>query len=407
MPEPDRELADFAKGIQDMAAQGGFDPFALLGAGHKPFHSAFLAPLSPSLKSAIERFLADGGGPLASSVDALVAQGLPRDTAATRARALFAAAQGLCVIVQAGEGGLATLPQLFHGQINAEWRAQVVSGSATQLGATEELARALASLEEQLAARRTWPRLVAGPGLSGSADAEIGAYWLELAHGLEETLDGGIMPGGEARLGDLGYWIGAAARVLGAGEDGDDSAALARCHAVAGEWREAAELLARALEQGLDEEAFVERLAGWAEGAARAGAGAACAAWLDDHRLALDGRLGGSYDVARALFRLQASAQAPAEALVAAADLMLARDRMSCRHDLTREPIWGVRLADPGPLLDTVQAAEAIGKSPTFVSKKLEQGTIPHCRQDEQLRIPARGLAAWKAVMERYSLLDS
>jgi hypothetical protein len=136
------------------------------------------------------------------------------------------------------------------------------------------------------------------------------------------------------------------------------------------------------------------------------GAGQAAAQWLIAALPRFEQVLGKSYDLARAIFRLQASAQADADSLLSAAEMMMARDRKSCRHDLTREPLWAVRLPDPGQLLDTAQAALAIGRSHTFIAKRLEQGTIPSHRQGEQLRLPSVALLAWKAVMDRFSLLE-
>jgi len=116
--------------------------------------------------------------------------------------------------------------------------------------------------------------------------------------------------------------------------------------------------------------------------------------------------IGPSYDLARAIVTLLAAAMAPAGELITAAERLIARDRKSARHDLTREPLWAVVRSDPGELLDTAQAAAAIGRSTTFVGRRLEQGTLPSHRQGEQLRIPKDALMAWKAVLDHFRLLD-
>jgi hypothetical protein len=100
----------------------------------------------------------------------------------------------------------------------------------------------------------------------------------------------------------------------------------------------------------------------------------------------------------------------PGERLVEAADALVAANRKSARQDLTREPIWRVTVA-PGNLLDTTAAAEVIGRTPAFVAKRLEQGTIPFHRsvvdgQSDQVRIPEGALRAWLAVMQAHKLLD-
>src|SRR4051812_25960824 len=91
------DLGAFADEVQKMATQGGFDPFAMF-ATTMSFHSVFLAPFSPALSGAIARFLADGTGPLLRSIDAFRAQGVPEDAARARAREMFAAAKGMCVV---------------------------------------------------------------------------------------------------------------------------------------------------------------------------------------------------------------------------------------------------------------------------------------------------------------------
>jgi hypothetical protein len=403
MPD-DADLAAFADEVQKMAGRGGFDPFALLQ-GAMPFHSVFLAPFSPALQRAIHQFLADGTGPLAGAVQALRGQGMPEDAARGRAREMFQAANGMCVVVMASDNGVATIPQLFFGRLDEAWRAHALEACGKEFPGREALTKALADLAAKAQGGTQWPALIAGP----EAGSNVLGYWLELASGVVASLDEGIVPVGGERLADLGHWVASAATLLAQNRevDADDLAAIARCFVIAGSWREAGTALERAAAAELGDEETVELLAHWAEAAARAGDGREGAAWLAPRIAAFEQRLGRCYDVTRALFRLQASAQAPGDELLATVELMLARDKKSARHDLTREPIWNVRLADPGEILDTAAAATVIGRSPAFVAKRLEQGTIPTHRQGDQVRIPRGALEGWKQVMEKHRLLES
>jgi hypothetical protein len=90
---------------------------------------------------------------------------------------------------------------------------------------------------------------------------------------------------------------------------------------------------------------------------------------------------------------------------------LFAANRKSARQDLAREPIWRVVVRQPGVLLDTTQAAAVVGRSTTFLAKRLENRTIPYHRtndgvQGEQIRVPEQALVAWKAVIDEYKLLD-
>src|SRR4051812_25428519 len=99
-----------ARELEGLLKGGGLDPAALL-AGEWRFHSAFLAPFTPSFAEARRLFLADGSGPLAGTVEQLHHQGLAPAEAAATARRLMEAAQGLCVAVLAADHGVATVPQ--------------------------------------------------------------------------------------------------------------------------------------------------------------------------------------------------------------------------------------------------------------------------------------------------------
>ncbi len=329
----DPDLKAFAEGIQGLASQGGFDPMALLS-GAMPFHSVFLAPFTPSLRQSITRFLADGGGPLAGSIEALRRQGVAEPEARERARTMFSQAQGMCVVVLGGEHGISTIPQLFFGTLSAEWRAHALAACGKDFSGAEALARALTDLASKAEGGTRWPALIAGPG----AGSNILGYFLELAHGLAESLEGGLVAPGSERLADLGSWIGTAVPALmsvGVVLDADDAVALARCHLVSGDWTTASSLMLHAVGQGMEQEALLELLGIWVEVAARAGEGLAAGAWLTGRLPDFEQRYGPSYDLARGILRLQASAQADSELLLATCELLRSRDRKSFRHDLT------------------------------------------------------------------------
>ena len=404
MPGPDdADLAGFAGEIQKLAGAGGFDPFAMFSAA-QGFHSVFLAPFSPALTTARSRFLEHGDGPLSGAVEALRTQAsLSCEDALARARSMFQAAQGMCVVVLAGEQGVATIPQLFFGHLSPEWCQHAVAACGSDFPAKEPLARALQELGASALQGRTWPSLVAGP----ERGTDLLGYWLDLASGVVSSQEQLLRPGAD-RLGDLGHWVAEAVALLAPGTalDSDDLQALAQCRIAASEWLPAATLIEQAIACGLADDDLVELITHWSGCAARLGAGHAAATWLDGRIPAFEERLGPSYDLARAVVALLAAAMAPAAELIPAAERLIARDRKSARHDLTREPLWAVVRSDPGELLDTVQAAALINRSTTFVARRLEQGTLPSHRQGEVLRIPKDALLAWKAVLDRFQLLD-
>jgi hypothetical protein len=397
---------DLSQAFSQMTDQPGFDPMRMMSelmAGQVRFHSVFLAPFTPSFAAARKQYLTDGTGPLTGIADELKRQGAPDPEA--NARAMLAAAQAMAVVVIAPDHGIATIPQLFFGRLDADLRAQMVGACGTGFSGQEELQRALASLETQLATV-TWPTLVAGPAWQGQA----GSYWLELAAALLEGLDEGfdsIAAGGRERMADLAWWTaqGILTTHDGGQVDADDLELLVQVQLVAGEPAAAGGGIDALIRSGeADEELVIDLLNGFVSGAIRAGQAAEAGTWLAAHIGPWSAVLDGLYDLPLALFRLQAAAGAPAEALVATARLLAAADRKAARNDLTKEPIWEVT-GEPGEVLDTAQAAAAIDRSTSFVAKKLEQKTIPWCRRGDQLRLPAGALAAWKAVMDDLGLL--
>ncbi|MBA2479772.1 MAG: helix-turn-helix domain-containing protein [Planctomycetes bacterium] len=409
MAEPDpADLAALAGDMQKLANNGEFNPFSLFAEAME-FHSVFLAPFSPSLTRAIERFVATGDGPLLQAVESLRSQGLTDPDARIRAREMFTAARGMCVVVMSGGMTLETIPQLFYGHLSPDWRSHAISSCGETFTGKDGLRAALDDLDAKARGGTMWPGLVAGP----QAGSNLLGYWLELASGVVASVDEGILPVSRERLADLAHWTAAAAASLleqGKHADADDLGALARCRLLAGEAEEATRLLdtiiARTGEDAVDDEHLLELIQHAANACARHAKGSVGAEWLERSLPTIEARLGRSYDAVLVLFKLLAGIQASPEKLVAVAGMLQERDRKSFKNDLMREPLWVVHAEDPGEVLDTNAAAAVIGRSSTFIAKRLEQGTIPCHRRGEQVRIPARGLAAWKAVMETYKLID-
>lgn len=390
MAESDDTRAMAAE-LSGMLKAGAGDPLALL-AGSWNFHSCFLAPFSPSFAAARQQFLVDGGGPLSATVEQLRHQGLSASEAAETARKLMTAAQGLCVAVVAGDHGVATVPQPFFGSLDPAWR----EGAAQVLAADYRPAFAAALAALAGVADRGWPRLVAGPALKGD---EVRSYWLELAHGAAEYSE---LTGhrGDARMADLGHWIGSALAALPGELEVEDHAALCRCALVAGAFPAACAHIAACAADGGDD-AVVEQLDALATAVCQHGGDAAAAAWLADAAAGL----GCAYDVA--LARVRIAAAAGGDGLASAVEALVAANRKLARQALTREPLWQVTAAEPGELLDTAAAAELLGRSPTAIAKRLEARTIPLHVRDGQVRIPRRALDAWREVLDRHGLIEA
>lgn len=407
MSDP-QDLSAFAGEIDKLARGGNFDPFSLL-AGESRFHSVFLAPFSPSLKDAIARFLADGTGPLVEVVKSFQQQGVAAAEAQQQARQMFSAAQGMLVVVMAGDHGLATIPQLNFGHLEEAYCEHALKACGERFPGKEGLAAALADLRAKARGGTAWPALIAGPDAGGN----LLGYWLDIGVRLVEGLEEGLAPaaGGIERLRDLAHWVGAAVTATGRELDEDAAVIVARCHLVAGESQAGAARLDRLLGEDADSDALAELAAHLADAAVKQGHPQTAAAWLEHFVPRFEAFFGTCYELRLAALKLLAAAAAPGEALLAAAARLFAANRKSARQDLTREPIWRVAVADPGPLLETAAAAELIGRSPAFLAKRLEQGTIPFYRlavagHSDQLRLPERALRAWKAVMDAHQLLD-
>lgn len=388
--------ADMARELEGMIRGGTLDPSLLL-AGQWRFHSVFVAPFTPSFEKARSQFLADGSGPLAGTVEQLMAQGLKPEDAVSAARKLMESAQGLCVTVLAGDHGVSTVPQPFYGHISAEW----VDGASRVTGPRFQAAVA-AALESLASGSPAWPNCVAGPAL---VDGDIRGYWLELAHGAASVVE---LSGAriDSRLADLGLWVLSAVTSLGPeGLDGDDHAALVRCALAAGNPVAACSGIEAAVAAG-NQDGLVEMLDSLAIATCSKGGIAEVEAWLAGPGAALAAAAGCAYDGALARLRVVAAAGAGDDRLRPAVDALFAADRKLARQALTREPVWEVVAADPGELVDTAAAADLIGRSPAFVSKRLEAGTIPYHAADGLIRLPKRALLAWKAALDANKALD-
>lgn len=386
--------AAFAQQLQQ-AVGTGFDPFSLL-AGERRFCGVFLAPIPSQLANSITRWLADGTGPLQEVVAQLRQQGASATEAAAQARQMFTAAQGMLVTVLADEQGPSTVPQLFFGHLEDGYLDHVLRGCG-ETPWREQLRAALLGLRQLAEGGVTWPRLVV------AADgAKAATFWGRLAGLLIAAIDEGLFAGAGQRHQDLAQWTAAA--LAGAGSDPQR---LARLHAVAGEIEAAVAAASTALAgPGVEDEDLAKLMEALVDGAIRRRCPELVASFLDRQAAAISAVLGGCYEQALPTLRISAAAQRPAQQLIAAAEALQRADRKAFRHDLNREPMWQVALEKPGELLDTNAAAEHIGRSPQFVAKRLEAGTIPWWRDGEQLRIPVAALDAWKAVMDHFALLD-
>ncbi len=404
MTEQD-DLAALTGDISRLAQSGSFNPFSLI-AGEDRFHSLFLAPFSPTLQQGIASFIADGSGSLSEVVKVFQANGATVAEAQESARRMFTAARAMLVVVMAGDHGVATIPQLFFGNLDDSFCEHALKACGERFSAGSELTAALHQLRGRLQAGAAWPLTVAGPRAQGGGPA----YWSELGRLLIAGIDGGMLPPGSLeRLRDLAHWTAAAVRALpGAGAQG---ALQARLLLIAGEEQGAAAVLDHMLNAQADADALAELAVHLADAALARGQPQEASSWLAAFTPRFEALFGCCYELRLAAFRLLAGAASPPPVLLAGAASLLAANRKSARQDLTREPIWRVVAAAPGRLLDTTAAAALLGRSTTFLAKRLEHRTIPWCRYadaaaGDQLRLPEQALLAWKAVMDEHKLLD-
>ncbi len=423
MPE-----SDLTDPFVHLANQPDFNPLQLmteLMSGETRFHSVFLAPFSPAFTSARNQYLADGSGPLVMIAEELARQGAPDPT--TAARTMLTAAQGMCVVLIALDHGVSSVPQLFFGHLDPAMRAQMVMACGAEFPDAAGLEAALRDLSTRTVPPASgsaspspiaWPALVAGPAFGD----DLSTYWLELAAAVLEGLDEGLaglgpMAGGGSRerMADLGWWVsqGILHTNNGATVDADDLELLVRCQLLAGEAAAAGQGIDALIRSGgADEESIIELVNAFADGAIRSGQVLPAGQWLASQLPAWNTALGGLYDLPLALLRIQAAAGVAADVLLPTARLLMAANRKAARNDLTKEPLWQVVVSSSesidqhSDLLDTAAAALFLDRSTSFIVKRLEAKTLPWCTHAGQIRIPARALAAWQAVMLEFKLFD-
>ena len=401
---PGDDVHEFARELQQAANSGGFDPFALL-TGQRRFHSVFLAPVSPALRGAFDQFMADGTGPLGGVVEQFKAGGLDAAEAANRARMLFEAAQGMCVVVLVDDQGLFTIPQLFFGNLDDAYLDQVVELCGENFPDTDGLRGALIGVRTEAERGKVWPALFGGVQVPDAPRV----YWEELGERLVAAIDDGLFGNSPDRLADLAHWTAAAIPASANGElDGDQYLVVARCHILAREIEQAVAAASALLQEYEPEDealaVLVDRLS---TAAVIAGKPHVAVDFFTAQAEALDAIIGGCYELALPRFRAVAASMPDAETLIAAAEGLRQADRKAFKHDLNREPLWRCAVEDPGELLDTGAAADLLDRSINFVAKRLENGTIPFYRtSDDEVRIPKAALEAWRAMMEHYQLFD-
>lgn len=393
--------------ITRLAQQGNFNPFSLI-AGENRFHSLFLAPFSPALSQAITRFRADGTGPLEDVVRVFQSKGASAADALQQARQMFAAAQAMLVVVMAGDHGPSTIPQLFFGQLDDNFFAHALKACGDGFPAGPAFTSALTDLRSRHAGGATWPALFSGAG----APPGPAAYWDDVGRMLIHGLDGGVMPGTSIdRLRDLAHWAAAGRIAVPGPLPAPTALQIIRLQVLAGEEQAAAARLDDQLSEDADADALVELVIHLADAALARQDPLPTTRWITAFIDRFEAIFGVTYELRLASFRLHAGADSPPPAMLSAAALLIAANRKSARQDLTREPIWRVVISEPGVLLDTTAAAAAVGRSTTFLAKRLESRTIPYHRrsdaqQGEQVRVPEQALMAWKAVMDEHKLLD-
>ncbi len=401
MPDPDPDLSAFANDLQSMATQGGFDPFQMIS-GATGLHTVFLAPMPPNLTTSIADLVERGTGDLLAVVRQFESQGRTAEQARDEATAMFRAAQGVLVAVLAHDHGLVTVPQLFFGHLEPDYRAHALTTLGERFPDPKGVTTALERLADMLSAGVRWPGLVAGPRVG----ADVRAAWLDLAARLAAARSGSFAVAAE-RQADLAWWIAQALSTLGVGRDADELGLLATCQVMGGDLAAASHtIVAATTREDLEDEELVALVTDLADGAIRAGTPLLAADWLTVGIPAIEARTGRCFELWQAQVRCLTAAGVPAERLLPACTELMARDRKSARHELTREPIWRVTVPDPGELLDTADAAALTGRSPTFIAKRLESGTMPSHRKGDEVRLPRTALTAWLAVMAEFKLLE-
>ena len=396
------DLQGFADQFQSAMNDGGFNPMAMF-TGQKMFHSVFLAPISDNFRAGVEEFTAHGTGPLEAVVEQLKQQGLDAAAASDQAKAMFANVQGMFVCVLSDDQGLSIIPQMMFGHLPDELIDHTATMIEQETGDQDGFRAAMVSLQSDLEKTQPWPQLFAA--VSGEDDAE--SYWAELAEQLMAMQEHSIMPGMLDRLMDLAWWIVHAHRDLGHELDGDELYALARAGCVAIDAEIACFFAHQLLKdyEPEDEELaiLIEKMV---DTALRMGKPQLMVDFFKANATSLDSILGGCYELALPRFKALAAAMVSTDELIAGAEQLKIADKKAFRHDLGREPLWVVRVDEPGELVDTNEAADILDRSVAFVAKRLEHATIPVFKHDGEIRIPKQALLSWQTLMNTYQLLD-
>lgn len=396
--------AALARNMQDLFGEQGFNPMALF-AGEIRYLAVFIAPLPPAVESAVARLMHCDDGPLLAMVEQFTAGGMAPVEARAKVKELFSAAQGMCVVVLVDDQGPSIAQQLYFGHLDEAYRAHVAGMFREDFPGRDPLAAGLLNLRHALDHGRRWPDLVA----AADGDDDPRRFWPMLAAHIARSHEEGIVPNA-ARMGDLPWWVAVSmVTVEGASPlwDADARLNLTRTCLIGSDIEAGCHHLACLLAAAaVDDETLAEILDLLAAVAVTSGQPAQAALFFVRQAALLDEVLGGCWELAFPRFRVLAAAMAPLEDLMPAAEALQAADRKAFRHAMHREPLWRVRVNNPGELLDTQAAAELLDRSTTFVAKRLEQGTIPSFRQDDAVRIPRLALERWKAVMDHFELLD-
>ncbi len=397
------DLKDFAKHIQQAAAGGQFNPLEMF-TGESHIHSVFLAPLPPQVQEAITEFLDTGAGAFAGLIGQIQAQdpSLDQGAAAQHAREMLQHAQGFCVIVLENDQGLSPLTHLFFGALPDEF----IDAFTQSLAAKNLDTIAKTQLQALRDKVSDGQRDVQECFICEDYD-EPDEYWLDLAERITESIDEGIMPAALQGLGDLAYWCAGGMAQSNDELDGDELLLHARCAALGNELEASIHSLDAIFEDyEPDEEDIIPVCEQIGTLAVRNGQGMQLESCFLKHQSSVDALFEQSYEMASLRFRLLASSNADAESLLNAAQRMMDIDQKSCRHDLNKEPVWVITCKPNGESLDTADAADLLDRSLQFINKRLESGTLPFYKDNDDTIIPKQALEAWQKVMQTLNLLD-
>lgn len=377
----------------------------LLGmiSGKRRLLALALTPLPEAFQTQVAEFVHTGTGQLAGLAQHFIRQGAPPASALGQAQDYAKRIQGFLVLFSEDDQHADCVTTVFTDDSFTDGKNDLVKSLAQSLATpSAEISAAVDRLCQRAVKGGGLETMIAAPG--GSDDPA--AIWSTLARRLLHSRANAIHGGGT----DLSQAFGLVAMGLARTERSPSLSRRldrSRCHALGGQTAEALESLTGLLPNNSIESETLEGLVcDLVEGAIRSGNTAVLIAGLGGLRQALEGNLGGSYEVERAIFRALTASQASGEDLIAAVERLQKADKRAWRHDLTREPLWSVTFA-PKETISVEEAATLLGRSTSAVSKRLETGRLPTYRDAENhIVIPKQAFLAWKAVVERFSLLD-